>query len=110
MLRSESVKTVSNAAPTKRIGAIIGTITFRNRCMKVAPSTFAASMISGFTDVIPASRTIALNGKPPPDVAEHPRREGEPRPPEPHRPVGRPVVADEPELAQRPVDDAELRV
>src|SRR5437867_2253942 len=63
MLKSESVKTVSNAAPTNRIGAIIGTMIFRKRCRKVAPSTFAASMISGFTEVIPASRTMALNGK-----------------------------------------------
>ena len=64
MLRSESVKTVSNALPMKRIGAIIGTITRRKRCMKVVPSTLAASMISGGTDVSPASRTMALKGKP----------------------------------------------
>jgi len=48
----------------KRMGAIIGTITFRKRCRKVAPSTLAASRISGGTEVSPASSTMALNGKP----------------------------------------------
>src|SRR5207302_4810892 len=37
MLRSDSVKTVSNAVPMKRIGAIIGTMIMRKRCMKLAP-------------------------------------------------------------------------
>src|SRR2546427_1820194 len=63
MLRMRRVKTVQNAATTKRIGALIGTIIFGKRCMKVAPPPSAASMISGLTEFIPASRTIALNGK-----------------------------------------------
>ena len=64
MLRSESVNTVSNALPMKRMGAIIGTMTLRKRRRNGAPSTFAASMISGGIDVRPARRTIALNGNP----------------------------------------------
>ena len=64
MLRSDSVNTVSKALPMNRIGAIIGTITLRNRCRNVAPSTLAASRISGGTEVRPASSTMALKGKP----------------------------------------------
>ena len=62
MLRSDSVKTVSKRKPIRRIGAIIGTTTWRNRCMKLVPSTRAASRISVGTDVNPASSTMAENG------------------------------------------------
>jgi hypothetical protein len=64
MLRSDNVNTVSNAVPMKRMGAIIGTMTLRKRCRKLAPSTLAASKISGATEVIPASSTMAPKGKP----------------------------------------------
>ena len=63
MLMSESVKTVSKRPPTNRIGAIIGTITCRRRWRKLAPSTLAASMTSGGTEVSPAMRTMAPKGK-----------------------------------------------
>src|SRR5207247_2222512 len=62
-LRSESVKTVSKRNPIIRIGKIIGTTTWRKRCMKVQPSTLAASRTSSGTAVKPARSTIALNGK-----------------------------------------------
>ena len=47
----------------RRIGAIIGTTTWRNRCMKLVPSTRAASRISVGTEVNPASSTMAEKGK-----------------------------------------------
>src|SRR5262245_26395444 len=61
--RSDKVKTVSNRNPTIRIGKIIGATTLRNRWRKLQPSTLAASSTSGGTDVKPASRTMAENGK-----------------------------------------------
>ncbi len=45
-----------------RIGKIIGTTTWWNRCMKLQPSTLAASSTSLGTEVNPARRTIAENG------------------------------------------------
>src|SRR5919202_5507943 len=61
---SVKVKTRSYRLPTNRTGAIIGTITLRKRVIGPAPSTLAASTISGETEVKPASRITAPNGKP----------------------------------------------
>src|SRR5919205_2262667 len=61
---SVRVKTRSYRLPTNRTGAIIGTITLRKRVIGPAPSTLAASTISCETEVKPASKITAPNGKP----------------------------------------------
>src|SRR5919199_5017447 len=61
---SVRVNTRSYRLPTNSTGAIIGTITLRKRVTGPAPSTLAASTMSCETEVRPASRITAPNGKP----------------------------------------------
>src|SRR4030095_15439212 len=62
-LRSDSVNTVSHRNAMMRIGKIIGVTMWRNRWKKEQPSTLAASSTSVGTEVNPARRTMAENGK-----------------------------------------------
>src|SRR5260370_10058337 len=60
---SVNVNTSEKSRAMYRIGAMIGTMIFRQRVRNRAPSRLAASMISCGTALMPAVRTIAGNGR-----------------------------------------------